>query len=168
MSKKKILIGVSVVIVLIMIIAAAGGSTPKTVDQFITNYNNEIKNTARNESLAKSCSLNNVFTNPNGSKMKSFSGDSIAFMTYDHSDSFSVNFNFVKESAATDAVFSMIEAAILASGDNPNEVMKNLGVLSGDRYNIPAQYEKNISLNSKEYALMSVDEYILFSINMSK
>ena len=168
MSKKKILIGVGIAFLLFIMLAAAGGSTPKTVDQFISNYNSEIKNTARNDSIAKSCSLNNVVTNLNGSKMKSFFDDSIAFMTYDHSNSFSVVFNFVKESVSADVLFPMIEVAILASGDNPNEVMKNLGVLNGDRYNIPGTYEKKISFNSKEYSLMSVDEYIIFSIEMSK
>lgn len=167
MSKKKILIGVGVALLLFIMLAAAGGSTPKTVDQFIANYNREIKNTLGNESLVRTCSLNNVVTNFSAAKMQEMSNGNVAFMGTEHPESLSIGFSF-SHSTSPDVVFPVMEAAILASGEDCNNVTTKLGILNGNRYNIPGGYQKDIQLNGKRYSLMSVEEFIMLSINIPK
>lgn len=170
MNKKKILIGLGIVIVLLTMLAASSGSTPKTIDQFISNYNNEIKKTAgaRAEGPGKGvligrCSIHDLETAINGSKMAQIYGEKGGFVSYDYTKSFTVGFALSK-TIPSEAIFSVIEAAIAAAGDDYNSVMKSLGVLSGNQYNIPAEYNREIEFNRKKYALNSFDDMILFNV----
>ena len=81
--------------------------------------------------------------------------------------SFTVGFSLSKN-IASDTIFSIIETAIKAAGDDYNSVMKFLGVLNGNRYSIPGEYSKEITFNKKNYFLTSVDDMILINISIPK
>ena len=99
---------------------------------------------------------------------KLYSSDDVAaFVANDQPKSFDVNFAMNK-SISSDAIFSIIEAAILAAGDDYNDVTKSLGILSGNKYNIPAEFNKEISFNKKKYKLGSMGDFIFFSVVISK
>ena len=88
-------------------------------------------------------------------------------MANEHPKSFDVTFAMNK-SISSDAIFSIIEAAILATGDDYNDVTKSLGILSGNQYNIPAEFNKEISFNKKKYKLGSMGDFIFFSVVITK
>lgn len=166
MTKQKIFTACGIAIVLFIILAALGSSTPKSVDAFITNYNKAIK--ASNESILISrYSINNVGTAVNGSKMAAFYREDGGFVSYDYQKSFTVGFALSKN-IASDAIFSILEAAIKAAGDDYNSVMKSLGVANGNQYSIPGEYNKEITFNKKNYFLTSVDDMILINISIPK
>ena len=172
MSKKKIALAVCGVLVLLLIMA--GNSTPKTVGQFVSNYNREIQKIvdAREEGSGKGvligrCSINNLETAINGSKVAAICGESGGFVSYDYQKSFTVGFALSK-SIPSKNIFLVIEAAILAAGDDYNSVMKSLGVMSGNQYSIPGEYNKEITFNKNNYFLTSVDDMILLNISIQK
>ena len=178
MAKKKTALIFSGVMLLLIMLAVSVGSTPtpKTVDQFISNYNNEIKNTAGKRvekyggysTLTSRCTLKNI-ESMNGIKMALIydsSGES-AFMSHNNANSFDVGFTLNKD-ISSDAIFSIIEAAILAAGDNDNEVANKLGILSGNQYHIPGEYQREISLNGKKYSLASFDNHIILLVVIPK
>ncbi|MBQ6296512.1 MAG: hypothetical protein IJK81_02240 [Selenomonadaceae bacterium] len=175
MNKGKIFIGLGVgIVLLIMLAAASGTSTPKNIGQFISNYNKEIQKVAdkRAEGPGKGvligrCSINNLETAINGSKVAAICNENGGFVSYDYQKSFTVGFALSK-SISSNLIFSIIEAAILASGDDYNSVMKSLGVMSGNQYSIPGEYNREITFNKNKYFLTSVDDMILLNISIQK
>ena len=174
MANRKILTACGVAVVLFIILAALGNSTPKTVDAFITNYNKAIKDTveARMEGPGKGvaigiCSINNVETAVNGSKIAVLCNELGGFGSFDNPKSFSVGFALSKDISSNN-IFLILEAAIEAAGDDYNSVMKSLGVANGNRYSIPGEYNKEITFNKKKYFLTSADDMILINISIPK
>ena len=164
MSKKKIALAVCGVLVLLLIMA--GGSTPKTVDQFIRNYNSEIKAALRHQDIsegdldfyAKRCALNGY--------TKSFNGVNATFTGYEE-PKLTVIFQFAQDVSAKE-LFGMIDAAISAVGDDYKKVDKALGILNGIDYNINGGYQKDITVNDKEYLIEWVGDSINFMIIILK
>ena len=177
-NKKNGLIFCGVLLLLIILaVCSAGSSTPKTVDQFIRNYNEKIKtvtasrvsdtNSGGYYAFLKRCSINNVETAVNGSKMAVLYGERGGFISYDYPKSFNVGFALSKD-ISSDGIFSIIEAAILAAGDDYDSVMKSLGTWQGNKYTIPGEYDRKTTVKNKTYALASIDEYILLNITIPK
>ena len=137
--KKKFLIAAVVFAGLILITATFGNSTPKTLDQFIEQYNSEIKRTAKDstlDNLAAECTLDkNNFQWNDAGKTQTFFYDSIYFSGWDSSvDRMSDNpggapvfaqFIFYHDPPAS-AVFAVIRAAISAAGDDDETVAKGM------------------------------------------
>ena len=174
MNKGKIFIGLGVGIVLLMMLAAASGtSTPKTIDQFINNYNKGLEKVIASrfkrayKTVVDTCLINKVVTNVNGIKMQEIYVGDVAFMGRDYDKSFTASFAFNKK-VDSKVIFSIIEAAILAAGDDYNSVMKSLGIMSGNQYSIPGEYNKEITFNKNKYFLTSIDDMILLNISIPK
>ena len=165
MDKQKIFKACGVAVVLFIILAALGSSTPRTVDQFVRNYNSEIKDAMTRHvdkqavnHFAKRCSFN-----PSG---RGFNGVNATFDGYNEPKP-AFMFKFA-ESASADEVFGMIDAAIEAVGDDYRKVDEALGILSGTEYNIKGGYQKDITVNGKNYLIEWVGETINFMIIISK
>ena len=169
MAKRKIFV-LSCLLLFLSAIMTGCSMTPRTVDNFITNYNNEIRNAMKNhfsseksaDSAARNCSLNGY--------TKSFNGVNASFTGYEE-PKLTLVFQFA-ENLSADEVFGMIDAAIMAVGDDCEEVGKALGILYNannvNYYNVEGGYQKDITFNSKEYLIEWVDETINFMIIISK
>lgn len=165
MSKKKIALIVCVGLVLLLIIS--GSLPPKTVNQFISNYNREIKNatSSRNISVAN-CSLDNIYNDYGIAKGSIFNGN-VIFEGNEYEKSFAVMFIF-NETMPSEAIFAMIEAAIAASGEEYNKVCKAMGILSGNQYEIRGEQRAKTHLNGKDYSIVWADDNILLRIEFNK
>ena len=161
MAKRKIFKACGVAVVLFIILAALGTSTPRTVNQFVRNYNSEIKDAMTRhvdkqavDRFAKRCSLN--------ASGKGFNGVNATFDGYNEPKP-AFMFKFA-ESASPAEVFGMIDAAIEAVGDDYRKVDEALGILKGTEYNINGGYQKDITINGKEYLIGWIGETINFMI----
>ena len=169
MIKRKICILICLSLLLSAVITGCS-MTPGTVDNFITNYNNEIRNAMKNhfsseksaDSAARKCSLNGY--------TKSFNGVNASFTGYEE-PRLTLIFRFA-ENLSADEVFGMIDAAILAAGDDCEKVGKALGILYNSNnvnyYNVKGGYQKDITLNGKEYSIEWVGDSINFMIIILK
>lgn len=177
MDKKKIFIALGVGIVLLTMLAACGGNTKaKTVSQFITNYNNEIKETlakriGKNEKsyrrFLNMCTISGNAADVGGMKMRElYEGDAV-FMTMENNSIFQVQFAF-KADIPADALFPMIEAATLATGDDYKEVFKKMGILTGKGYNIRHASEYEIDFGVNHYSFIWADDAFSFVIVIPK
>ena len=173
MTKQKIILS-CLLILLSAVMTGCGSSVPKSVDAFITSCNKAIKDIveARMEGPGKgvaigTCSINNVETAVNGSKMAALCNEKGGFISYDYPKSFTVGFALSKNISSNN-IFLILEAAIIAAGDDYNSVMKSLGVVNGNHYSIPGEYNKEITFNNKKYFLTSVDDMILLNISIQK
>lgn len=163
MDKQKIFKACGVAVVLFIILAALSSSTPRTIDQFIRNYNSEIKDAMSRhvdkqavDHFAKRCSFNG----------RNLNGVNATFNGYEEpKPAFSFQF---AESASADEVFGMIDAAIEAVGDDYRKVDEALGILSGTEYNIKGGYQKDITVNGKEYLIDWVGDTINFMVIILK
>ena len=160
---KKIFI-MSCALIFLSVILTGCSLTPRTVDQFITNYNREIGNAMKHhveerelDSYVTRCSLNP------GSK--TFKGVQATFKGYGE-PKLAFMFHFDEDISAKE-LFGMIDAAILAVGDDDKEVDTALGILKGTNYNINGGYQNNITFNGKEYFIEWVGGYISFMIILS-
>ena len=165
MTKQKIFKACGIAVVLFIILAALGSSTPKTVDQFIKNYNNELKDAMTRhvdkqavDSFVKKCSLNGY--------TKNFNGVNATFTGYEE-PKLTLVFQFAESTSASE-VFGMIDAAILAVGDDYKKVDESLGILNETNYNINGGYQKDITVNGKEYLIEWVEDSINFMIIILK
>lgn len=165
MDKQKIFKACGIAVVLFIILAVLGSSTPRTVDQFVRNYNSEIKDAMTRhvdkqavDHFAKRCSLK--------ASGKGFNGVSATFAGYNEPKP-AFMFKFA-ESASADEVFGMIDAAIEAVGDDYKKVDEALGILNGINYNIKGGYQKDITVNGKEYLIDWVGDTINFMIIILK
>ena len=165
MNKRKIFTALGGGIVLLIMLAALGNSTPVTPNQFIKNYNNEIRDSMNRHvdgkdvnSYVRRCSINEYTKNFNGvrANFTGYSEPKPAFM-----------FQF-SEDVSADELFGIIDAAILAVGDDYKKVDETLGILKGTNYNIKAGYQNDITLNGKEYLLEWVGGSINFIIIITK
>lgn len=171
MSKGKVVAVVccAAILALMMFIS---NPTAKTIDQFIMYYNREIENTAKDRNVsAADCLLKNVQHNSilygTEAKKEFFSGK-IAFLGNDYKEALSLGFAF-DESVSSEVIFSVIEAAILASGEDYDKVARSLGILSGDKYSIRGGDEKVTTFNGKKYSVHWVDvDKIFFVIEFEK
>lgn len=187
-SKKFFIVSLVLIAVagLFLMIAASGVPTPKTVDQFINQYNTEIKRTAgkildekyRGQGmLIEYCTLNNVKIGEDGKYQTLY--DSIYFAGY---DSFAVraanphkfdpddqpiyiNFTFYPDSAPVNAIVAIIGATISAAGDDEKKVTQALGITRENDYAVPYNYRREVFFNDKEYLINSSEGYyIIFSV----
>ena len=167
MSKGKIIAAGCCVAILVLMLMI--GSTPKTIEQFIDYYNKEIKNTAGTRNLIVSdLTLNNVTYNPyRDAKVKELLGGDMLFAGYDHASSIYVIICF-NESVSAEKIFAVIEAAILASGEDYDKVAKSLGILTGTKYHINGGDNKETAFNKKTYSLFWVEDAITFTIDIPK
>ncbi len=172
---------------LMMMLVSYGSSTPQTVDKFVERYNTEIKRTAgaivKNKYngisyLVENCTLGKLYYTDGGKGQDLFSR-SVFFSGFDKTLSklypniysenqeipLSVQFNFNSDTPA-EAVFAIIEATIAAAGDDEEKVAKRLGILNGNRYSIPYNYQSKITFNDKEYSIHSYEGYIIFSVQI--
>ena len=169
MTKQKIFILICLSLLLSAVITGCS-MTPRTVDNFITNYNNEIRNAMKNhyssdksaDSATRNCSLNGY--------TKSFNGVNATFTGYEE-PKLTLVFQFA-ENLSADEVFGMIDAAIMAVGDDCEEVGKALGILYNannmNYYNVKDGYQKDITFNDKEYLIEWVGGSINFMIIILK
>lgn len=169
MIKRKICILICLSLLLSAVITGCS-MTPGTVDNFITNYNNEIRNAMKNhfsseksaDSAARNCSLNGY--------TESFNGVNASFTGYEE-PRLTLIFRF-SENLSADEVFGMIDAAIMAVGDDCEKVGKALGILYNSNnvnyYNVKGGYQKDITLNGKEYLIEWVGDSINFMIIILK
>lgn len=182
---KKIIAAALVAIAGLMIMLVSYDKiSPITVDRFIEHYNKEIKRTAGavvqnkyhgQSKLVENCTLNNVKIGQ-GCKYQTLFGKnmytSIYFTAYDsdvggqRNESINIGFSFYDE-APVDAVFAIIEATIAAVGDDEEKVAQALGILAGNHYNIPYNYNKKITFNDKEYSITPFDRGIVFSVTIN-
>lgn len=151
---------------LVVLLMFAGSFTPKTVNQFVNNYNREIKDTAgsRDVSVAQ-CSLY-TFDDYGIAKGSLFNGK-VVFEGTDHNQSFSVVFIF-NEDLSPHVVFAMIEAAIAASGEDYQKVCRALDILSDSEYKIRGGQRSKTRSNGKEYSLVWTEDSIFFRIDIPK
>lgn len=182
-SRNKKIIAVALIAIagLMVLMASYSYSTPKTAEQFIERYNKEIKRTAGEvvenkyhgqSKLVENCTLNDIKIGQ-GCKYQTLFKESIYFSVYDESQG--RNFNnqpmhisfSLYESAPVDAVFAIIEATIAAVGDDEKKVTQALGILAGNHYNIPYNYNKKINFNNKEYYIIPFDRGIVFSVTIN-
>mgnify|MGYP007069863617 CR=1 FL=1 len=182
---KKIIAAALVAIAGLMIMLVSYDKiTPITVDRFIEHYNKEIKRTAGavvqnkyhgQSKLVENCTLNNVKIGQGCKYQTLFGKDmytSIYFTAYDsdvggqRNESINIGFSFYDE-APVDAVFAIIEATIAAVGDDEEKVAQALGILAGNHYNIPYNYNKKITFNDKEYSITPFDRGIVFSVTIN-
>lgn len=162
------------------------GSTPDTVDKFVKRYNTEIKRTAgaivQNKYngmsyLVENCTLGKLYYTDGGKGQDLFSRN-VFFSRFDksisrrytdnsenHAVPLSIQFSFLSDAPA-EAVFAIIEAAIAAAGDDEEKVAKRLGILNGNQYSIPYNYQSKITFNGKEYLISSSEGYINFLITI--
>ena len=169
-----------------MMMVSYGGSTPDTVDKFVKRYNTEIKRTAgaivQNKYngmsyLVENCTLGKLYYTDGGKGQDLFSGN-VFFSGFDksisrrytdnsenHAVPLSIQFDFLSDAPA-EAVFAIIEAAIAAAGDDEEKVAKRLGILNGNQYSIPYNYQSKITFNGKEYLISSSEGYINFLITI--
>ena len=77
-------------------------------------------------------------------------------------------FQFSERFVSAKVMFGMIDAAIMAVGDDYKKVDEALGILNGINYNINGGYQKDITLNGKEYLIEWVGDSINFMIIISK
>lgn len=171
---------------LMMMMVSYVDPTPDVVDKFVKRYNTEIKRTAgaivQNKYngmsyLVENCTLDNLLYNDRGKTQGLFSGkvffygwDKTLLRRYtDNSENqaipLSVHFDFDSDAPA-DAVFAIIEASIAAAGDDEEKVAKRLGILNGNRYSIPYNYQSKITFNDKEYSIISSEGEIVFLIKI--
>ena len=162
MSKGKIITAVCCVAILALIMFI-NTPTAKTLNQFIIYYNREIENTTSGRNVFVSDCLLNEY---GGNRQELFNGN-VAFMGQDNKEYLSLGFAF-DESVSSDVIFSIIDAAILASGEDCDNVAKSLGILSGNKYSIRGGDEKKTTFNGKNYSVHWVDEGIFFVIEMKK
>lgn len=163
----------------ILICAALTGCsvTPKTVDQFINNYNREIRNAmewhvSKNlvNNCAAKCSIGqtNVIVRRKNcvfrEEMVTFNGNESGG---NFAGSLEINFRF-HESIPASEIFAMIDAAIIAVGDDYKSVESMFGILKDGHYNIRGGYQKRIKYGSKEYELTWLGEYIVLDIKIPK
>lgn len=179
--KKKILAAVLISIAGLMIILASyANRTPKTVDEFVKQYNIEIQRTAgkiledkyRGQGmLVEYCTLDNVVA-AEGYKYKSLYKDSIYFLGFDagsrHRDldehSIEIDFNFYD--APANAVVAIIGAAISAAGDDEEQVTRALKISKENNYAIPYGYNKTVLVDNKEYSVAYFDSGFNFSVKI--
>ena len=65
----------------------------------------------------------------------------------------------IQNALGSDAVFSVMEGAVKASGGNIEAVMKGLGLLSGQNYYLPAEYAREFVYNKKlKYKVLSEND----------
>lgn len=177
MAKQKIFTALGIGIVLLTMLAACGGNTkPKTVSQFITNYNNEIKETLANRigkneksyrHFLNMCTISDNAADVGGMKMRElYEGDAV-FMTMENNSMFQVQFSF-KPNIPTDSLFPMMEAATLAAGDDYKEVFKKMGILTGKGYNIRHSSEYETDFGGNHYSFVWVDEAFSLVIAIPK
>ena len=154
-------------------------STPKTLDQFVEQYNSEIKRTTKDstlENLVKDCTLdkNNFSWNDLG-KTQTFFYDNIFFAGWDSSvDRMSDNpgirpvsasFTFYYDPPAS-VVFAVIRAAISAAGGDEEKVTQALGITRENDYTVPYNFRREITFNDKEYSIISSEGEIVFSVQI--
>ena len=118
MDKRKIFITLGVGIVLLVMLASFSGNTkPKTVSQFITNYNSRIKETIANrigenssgyKRFVSMCTISGNAADVGGMKMRELYGGNAVFMTMENNSIFQVQFAF-KPDIPADALFPMME-----------------------------------------------------------
>ena len=139
---------------------------PKTVSQFITNYNNRIKETLANRIGERAegygryvniCTISGNAADVGGMKMRELYRGEAVFMTMENNSIFQVQFAFQPQIPA-DALFPMIEAATLAAGDDYKEVFKKMGILTSKGYNIrhASEYETDFGVN--HYSFVWADD----------
>ena len=107
---------------------------------------------------AKRCALNGY--------TKSFNGVNATFTGYEE-PKLTVIFQFAQDVSAKE-LFGMIDAAISAVGDDYKEVCKALKIFNGIDYKVDGGYQKNVTINGKEYLIEWVGEYISFMIILPK
>lgn len=142
---------------LTVMVASYHRPTPKTVDQFVKQYNEEIRaavkrNMPQNsvERYIRECLLNNVSDRGRGRKYQSI--NQAFFDTYESNELVIVSFMFY-ENVNPDILFSVIEASIAAVGDDYETVATSLGIFNNNRYVIPSEYKRTIELQDKTYLI---------------
>ncbi len=165
MSNRKFLIVSCVAILLCITMTSCGIVKPKTANQFIDRYNREIFDALKRhllESEAKDfverCSL--IYN-------RGFDYELAEFSFRESETETKVYFAF-HETISEGAIFAMIEAAILAAGDDYEKVSQRLGILSGNKYSIKGGDDKTIGFDDNTYSVKWPNEYVIFSIFIPK
>ena len=172
---KKIFI---VVMILICVLTAGCILTPKTVAGFVNIYNHEIENALEwqvdedfVQSYVASCSIENLQSDNYGlynSRKCVFHEGMVQFSGVEPFDGgVIVEFRF-HESISSSEIFAMINATILAAGDDYKKVGNKFGYLKETYYNLPGGFNKEITFDDKEYLLAWIDDYIIFRITIPK
>ena len=162
---------------LTVMVASYHRPTPKTVNQFIEQYNEEIKDAVKRNVPQSAvglyihdCSLYNVSDDGGGRKNQSI--NQAFFDTYESNELVIVGFMFY-ENVNPDILFSVIEASIAAAGDDYETVATSLGIFNNNRYVIPVNYNENVNLQDKSYSISQSystqwGDSIYFTINIPK
>ena len=161
-----------------IILAGYSKSTPKTVDEFITKYNTEIKRTAgkiledkyRGQGmLVEYCTLNDVKIDEGG-KFQILYDKSIRFMGYEgfsigpDDRPIEINFNFNLDSAPVNAIVAIIDATISAAGDDEEKVTKALEISKENNYAVPYGQKRHAIIDNREYSITYSGTNINFSV----
>ena len=179
MSKGKIFAGVCCVAVSVLMLMI--GSSPKTISQFIDHYNKEIETFATEKNLPVSdFKLKKDSYPTNGQKkiQKLFDGNMI-FEGREYNDSFIVEVRFNENMISifgadmtSDIIFSFVKAAIMATDEDYDMVMKSMGVSTYNEDEIRNEINggdiKSTTFNGKRYTLSWPNEFIIFYLEVPK
>ena len=166
---------IAAIIVFFLFNSSGSGDVPKTPEDFVSAYNREIKDIAKeNKVNANLISLEDVPSELNelvsmmqagenggstGGKivMKTAGNGMIVFAGTKMKDQ-SLQLVFqMKNALDSQAFFAAMEGFVKASGGEVGAVMKGLGLLSGQSYNLPADYAKEFVYNNNlSYKIISV------------
>lgn len=154
--------------------SGGGGEIPKTAEDFVSAYNREIKDIAKE----KKVNVNLITLEDVPSELKDLIGlmqagerqgtidGKMSIKTSNNgmivfsgakmkNQSLQLAFQ-IKHTLDSDAFFTAMEGFVKASGGDVGAVMKGLGLLSGKRYNLPADYAKEFVYNNLSYKVISM------------
>lgn len=127
-------------IVSLALLTSCSNSRPKSSNDFIKNYNNEIKTIAKKRNLDYKPLLITNVDKQMGIHSAMFAMGGASYTGVENNSDTVVAFNIDTSNVTSNVVFAIIESAILASGGDVEKVMTGLGVQNGNQYNIPGNY----------------------------
>lgn len=129
--------------------SSSSSGIPKTAEDFVSNYNKVIEAIAEAHGAdGKKLVIEKTRHGELGT-FADFAGNKIMFHGGKNDNGF-FSFSFViNDKLGADETFAAMEGLIKASGGDAKQVMTGLGILSGAKYNLPANYAKEYMYDGK-------------------
>lgn len=142
------------------------GNQPKAINDFIKNYNNQLKHIAKSRNLPVEYLLITDVEDFLGAKTQELCEGTIVFTSGTTNSGLIVTFTMDSD-INSDIIFGVMEAVIPATGGEVKKVLTGLGIQKGTEYKIPSNYSQKYSPDKHTiYSIEYYDELIIFSVGI--